>query len=224
MIEDYRYCRVRRPKAEKLTHAETASASKRLIKAGLMMYSFKQRAHYLILDQTTGKVVAGPLDTAAMREYVSQLPDREMGEPTPCPAPDIEQPSIAERERIRVALDRQRAFFFKVHGQNRYYVARRETDEVIAGPMTLAELRKYMAPIYEGLEPLRGRTLHPRKRPPASFHHHDDVLRQHGLRAVKVGLEPRCNIYRVGGYEYVAGPLTLEQFERFVKNLKPKEK
>ena len=219
MIEDYRYCRVRRPKAEKLTHAETASASKLLIKAGLMMYSFKQRAHYLILSQATGKVIAGPLDTAAMREYVSQLPDRETGESTPCPAPSDEQPTIAERERIRIALDRQRAFFFKLHGQNRYYVARRETDEVIAGPMTLAELRKYMAPIYEGLEPLRGRTLHPRKRPPASFHHHDDVLRQHGLRAVKIGLEPRCNIYRVGGYEYVAGPLTLKEFEDFIQNL-----
>lgn len=220
MIEDYRFYRVRRPKAEKLTHAETANAAKLLSKAGLMEYSFKQRAHYLILEQATGKVVAGPLDTAAMREYISQLPDRGMGKPTPCPAPDDEQPTIGERERIRIALDRKRAFSFKLHGQNRYYVARRETDEVIAGPMTLAQLREYMAPIYEGLEPRRGRTRHPRKRPPASFHHHDKELRQHGLRAVKVGLEPRCNIYRVGGYEYVAGPLSLEQFERYIENLK----
>ena len=219
MIEDYRYCRVRRPKAEKLTHAETANAAKLLSKAGLMQYGFRSRAHYLILKQATGEVVAGPLDTAAMREYVSHIPDREMGEPTPCPAPDEEQPTIAERERIRIALDRQRAFFFKLMGQNRYYVARRETDEVIAGPMTLAQLREYMAPIYESLEPHAGRARHPRKRPTASFHHHDDVLRQHGLRAVKVGLEPRCNIYKRGGYEYVAGPLTLKEFEDFVKNL-----
>lgn len=219
MIEDYRFYRVRRPKAEKLTHTETANAAKLLSKAGLMQYGFRNREHYLILAQSTGKVIAGPLDTAAMREYISQLPDRGMGEPTPCPAPSDEQPTIAERERIRVALDRKRAFFFKLLGQNRYYVARRETDEVIAGPMTLDELRKYMEPIYESLEPRKGRARHPRKRPPASFHHHDNVLRQHGLRAVKIGLEPRCNIYRVGGYEHVAGPLTLKEFEDFIQNL-----
>ena len=71
MIEDYRFFRVRRPKADKLTRAEIARASKLLGTVGLTEYSFKQRAHYLILDQATGDVVAGPLDTAAMRKYVS---------------------------------------------------------------------------------------------------------------------------------------------------------